>query len=217
MASSLYKITSKSLESHTTPSEDALSVSSEGTNDDRANCLGYSSPPPSPVSNRRPLHFMRLLSSNSHDLEFYKSKLQMFQHHSEETFALTISPKNTPLMKNKKPFEQQEIIRRLLFEAVDAVDASVVGFFEFYSNLTDIHLHGFLTIKKVLKDVDYIKKHIRNALYRGKPPKDARLCAVPVQIKKQGRDMRAGWVEYCLKDAPFMIKNNFLPIYKIRF
>lgn len=216
MTSSLYKITSKSLVSHTTPSEDALSVSSEGSNDDRANYLGYSSPPISPVSTRRPLHFMRLLSSNSHDLEFYKSKLQLFQNYDKETYALTISPQSTPLMKNKTPIQQEEVIKRILIEAIDAVDASVVGFFEFYSNMTDIHLHGFITVKKV-KDIDYIKRHLRNILFRGKPPTDARRLAIPVQIKKQGRDMRAGWVEYCLKDAPFMIKNNMLPVYKIRF
>jgi len=216
MTSSLYKITSKSLVSHTTPSEDALSVSSESSNDDRANYLGYSSPPIPPDSTRRPFHFMRLLSSNSHDLEFYKSKFQMFKDYDKETYALTISPQATPLMKNKTPRQQEEILKRILIEAIDEVEASVVSSFEFYSNMSDIHLHGFLTVKKV-KDIDYIKRYLRNIIFRGKPPTDPRRLAIPVQIKKQGRDMRAGWFDYCLKDAPFMIKNNMLPVYKIRF
>lgn len=217
MASSLYKISStKSSVSHTTNSEALITDSSDSDDDKGELCLGYSSPPISQHSNRRPIHFMRLLSSNSHDLDFYKSKFQCFVDYKLETYALTISPKSTPLMKNKTPHQQEEILKRILFEAIDEVEASVVASFEFYTDMTDIHMHGFLTVKKV-KDLDHIKRSIRNTLFRGKPPTDARRAAVPVQIKKQGRDMRVGWLDYCTKDAPFMIKNNFLPIYKIRF
>lgn len=82
--------------------------------------------------------------------------------------------------------------------------------------MTDIHIHGFITVKKV-KDIDNIKRSLRNILYRNCPPTDPRRAAVPVQIKKQGRDMRTGWVDYCLKDMQFMLKNNIIPFYKIHF
>lgn len=216
MTSSLYRITStKSSVSHTTNSEDALSVSSEGSDDDRANYLGYSSPPIQDNSKRGPSPFFQLVSSDSPDYEFYKSKLMLFQESKKITYAFTVSPQSTPLMRNKKPLQQVDILKRIVNEVCDQYEASYICCYEFYSNMSDIHLHGFLIV--TVKHIDDIKRDLRKILYRNKPPLNEKLAAIPVQIKRQGIDMRAGWVDYCSKDLKFMIKNNMYPFYKIRF
>jgi len=213
MTSSLYRM-SKSSVCHTTPSDDALSVSSECSGE--ADCLSYSPPPLNDSSKRVPFNFFNQVQHELNDFDFFKAKAELFKNSLKNTYALTVSPQSTPLMKNKKPLQQVEILRRVVSEACDKFDASYLCYFEFYSNMTDIHLHGFLIVRLV-KDIDEIKRHIRSALYRGNLPKDRIRLQVPVKVTPQKEiSYRTGWIDYCLKDCAFMIKNNIIPFYKIR-
>lgn len=122
MASSLHKLIklNKSSVSHTTPSEDAVTISSDSYDDQiEADYLGYSPPPVTHNHKSVPTQFIQLVSSGTHDLDFYKSKLLVFHDTFRETYALTISPQSTPLMKNKKPLQQVDILKRIVNETMD--------------------------------------------------------------------------------------------------
>jgi len=137
---------------------------------------------------------------------FYASKLSSFGNYS---YALTISPKGTPRMKNKTVKQQYEMLCHFL--KTTFVDCSYIFFFELYSCGEYIHCHGSIKIDRVAQ-VPKLKQSMY--MYFMLTVLEKRKSYKPL-IDLDKVNIKESWDKYCLKDLTVMLINNMAPTFKI--
>lgn len=114
--------------------------------------------------------------------------------------AFTISPKSTPLMKNKNLKQQRDILITCIKVSICSLDIDYFVFFEIYSDNENIHCHGFLS-SKYISHIETFKKNVRKHMWKGEKHDRRGKCPL-IQTDQQGIDNESvkRWRNYCIKD-----------------
>lgn len=144
---------------------------------------------------------------------YYIQKKLFFDNSSIYSHSFTVSPRSSPLIQNKPLKTQYTLMKNALKDILGKYTSNYYITFEMYEDNLDIHCHGFLTVSSV-SHIALIKKEIRSfyqfpKLQRGEYNSTVHTKPIGFDVDQQKR-----WVGYLYKDLEFMIKNDYLPMYR---
>lgn len=152
----------------------------------------------------------------THENYYYISKLKHWTNDPMPfSYSITISPKSSPILKNKPLTTQYMLLSNILKGILSEFKINYFLTFETYVDGTDLHCHGFFTISK-LTDLPKIKKEIRSKLNISLKEKGIKKKDVCNYFRLMGADEDSikRWTGYCYKEMNYMVNNNFSPIYR---
>lgn len=127
-------------------------------------------------------------------------------------YAVTISPKSSPLLINKPLTTQYSILITYIKQTFPLYCNKYFFSFETYSDNVNIHCHGFVNFR-TLQDIKKFRKDCRQSFnIQLKPHSKDNLT----HVKLIGNDetARKRWIGYCYKEMEWSVINDIPPIYR---
>lgn len=148
------------------------------------------------------------------DLTFYRSKMDYFLRNDVYSYALTISPRSSPLINNKSLIIQSQILYITIKNVLSSYDCNYWLTFETYADYNDLHLHGFITFPslQVLKE---FRKGLREAFKMPKLKPKTKDSLTDVKPNGYDKESKERWSGYCVKEMRYSMENGFYPFYRI--
>jgi hypothetical protein len=143
-------------------------------------------------------------------------KLDKFTFRNNKLYAVTISPKGTPLMNNKNITLQSKVLRTIFRDLEQKHNIKYMMFIELYKDLENIHVHGFIqidTVAEVAKVKQFLFEKIKQ---RKRETKETYKPLLDVQQQGIDNESVARWSKYITKDQKVNIE-EFPPIHNINF
>lgn len=151
-------------------------------------------------------------NSVDQQLVHYIDRLLLFRELKDNVYAFTISPKSSPLLKNKSIKAQYVLLVNYLRNTLPLYGNKYISIFETYSDNINLHCHGMLCFRTL----DDIVKFKRDARQHFNIKLKERETDKLTHVKQLGYDLeaRCRWIGYCYKELRWAIKNELMPIFR---
>jgi len=168
-----------------------------------------------------PVDYLKLYYSLRADVSLVKVRPsvlpyveRLFEWEGSNVFphAVTISPKSSPILMSHSLPKQYQILINFLKQTLPQYSNKYFFSFETYSDLTNLHAHGFVNFR-TLTDITHFKKQCKSFFYIKVKPK-ARDKLTDVKLLGNDEDARRRWIAYCYKEMDWSIRNDIPPIYR---
>lgn len=145
-------------------------------------------------------------------LSFYIAKLLLFKDINSNVYAFTLSPKSSPILKNKPLKTQYDYLCNYLKHTLSLYGNKYISIFETYADNENLHCHGMISFR-TLEDIKKFRKDARTHFnIKLKERESDKLT----HVKQLGFDTeaRCRWIGYCYKELKWAIENNLNPIFR---
>lgn len=148
------------------------------------------------------------------DLQYYREKFDYFMRKDIYSYSITISPKTSPLLKNKSLKQQSILLTNAIKSILGTYEINYCLTYEDYADRENLHLHGFITLPR-LDDISKLKRELRT--YFQMPPLKTRARDAFSKIDPCGYDMdsKNRWLGYCIKQMRYSIEQGWTPFFRI--
>jgi len=159
-----------------------------------------------------PLVKVRPNNDTNYLFRFNVAKLLRFESKNVFPYAVTLSPKSSPLLKNKSLKAQYDIIHNYLCQTLSLYCNKYYFTFEIYSDNVNMHCHGLMQFRTA-NDIKKFRKDARQFFnIKLKEREQDRLTHV--KLLGNDEDARKRWLGYCLKELKWSLTNGHNPIYR---
>jgi len=143
---------------------------------------------------------------------FNVAKLLRFESKNVYPYAVTLSPKSSPLLKNKSLKAQYDILHNYLCQTLSLYCNKYFFTFEIYSDNINMHCHGLMEFRTAM-DIKKFRKDAREFFnIKLKEREQDRLTHV--KLLGNDEEARQRWIGYCLKEMKWSLINGHNPIFR---
>jgi len=145
-------------------------------------------------------------------LEPYVSRLIEWNKPSVFPYALTISPKSSPLLKNKSIKAQYDIMTAFMRQTFPKYCNKYFTTFELYHCGEYIHAHGLINFS-TLESIKVFKKEVKQ-FFNIQTKKGETDKLNHVKLLGNDDEARKRWMGYMLAEMSYSVKLEFPPIFR---
>lgn len=142
----------------------------------------------------------------------YIERLLQWESNQVFPYACTISPKSSPLLRNKPLSIQYGILAAYIKQTMPLYSNKYFFTFETYSDNVNLHIHGFVNFR-TLEDIRKFKRENRQMFNITLKPKQ-KDCLTHVKLIGNDETLRQRWIGYCYKEMAWSIKSDIPPVYR---
>jgi len=142
----------------------------------------------------------------------YIGRLLQWESSAVFPYAVTISPKSSPLLKKQPLLTQYSILSNYIKQTLPLYSNKYFFTFETYSDNENIHCHGFVNFR-ILQDIKKFRQDCRQSFNIILEPHSKDILT---HVKLVGNDptARHRWIGYLYKEMEWSIQNYIPPIYR---
>lgn len=151
-------------------------------------------------------------SSDESSLSFYINQLRRWEASSVFPYSFTLSPKSSPLLKNKSSHQQYSLIQSWLRQVLPLYSNKYFMTFETYSDNVNLHVHGFMQFR-ILDNITKFKRDAKQH-FNIKLQKREKDPLTHIKLIGNDFDQRKRWIGYIYKEMQWALKNHLNPIFR---
>lgn len=143
---------------------------------------------------------------------YYADHLLRWHTNKLFSYSFTISPKSSPLIRQRKSLEQYQFMVNFLRQCLPKFSNKYFVTFEMYADNENLHCHGF-TQFRIIDNIRLFKKEVK-MFYNLNQDRNKKAPVAHVKSIGYDEDAQKRWIGYISKEMEYMIKESFTPIYR---